>query len=245
MNIPLEIKVAHFTPPFFPLAPTITAESSALCTQSWQHIVTNNFTDGYESKLSGITIFYSEFYTRLREVDSSGKFEAVLGSHSSAENRMAAKGAILLRIVSYVLAITVNNRELQMKLYMLGKSHARKNIRPWQYAVFIEMLLLTISSRLGKHATTEVMNAWVNLFALVMKSMLPVAIADQVVETEINVNTSSEFDNPHLIAEVKDLVEDPNKLMMGKAILNSASGTSYSNRGPVMAKKVAVTASSG
>lgn len=35
------------------------------------------------------------------------------------------------------------------------------------------------------------MCAWVNLFAFVMKTMLPPAIKDQIVETELNANITS------------------------------------------------------
>jgi hemoglobin-like flavoprotein len=63
-----------------------------------------------------------------------------------------------------------------MVLYMLGKSHLQKAIRPWQYSVFVQTLLNTIASRLGNDATSEVMEAWVNLFAYVMQGMLPASI---------------------------------------------------------------------
>ena len=60
---------------------------------------------------------------------------------------------------------------------------------------------------LGTHATSDVMEAWVNLFAFVMKPMLPPAIKGQVVETELNISTSSEFENGKIAAEVSP-VED-------------------------------------
>jgi hypothetical protein len=90
---------------------------------------------------------------------------------------------------------------------MLGKSHSHKGIRPWQYAVFVQVLLLTIASRLGHDATIDVMESWVNLFAYVMKSMLPPAIKGQVVETELNINTSSGFDANRVAMEVEELEE--------------------------------------
>ena len=49
-------------------------------------------------------------------------------------------------------------------------------IRPWMYSAFVQTLLLTISSRLGHRATHDVMEAWVNVFAFVLKRMLPAAI---------------------------------------------------------------------
>lgn len=108
-------------------------------------------------------------------------------------------------------------------LYMLGKSHAQKMIRPWQYATFITTLLNTIASRLGTDATTDVMEAWVHLFAFVMRSMLPEAIKDQVVETELNINTSSEFSAGKIAQEVASVEEMKEmKRKLGK----SSTGTS-------------------
>ncbi len=46
-----------------------------------------------------------------------------------------------------------------------------------------------------------------NLFAFVMKSMLPPAIKGQVVETELNINTSSEFHNEKIQTELQEIEE--------------------------------------
>ena len=142
--------------------------------------------------MSGMTVFYNEFYDRLEQLDSSGRFEAVLSRNTSGDNKIAAKGAILIRIIKFVLKIDTDTKDNQMMLFMLGKSHSQKAIRPWQYSIFVQTLLYTISSRLGVDATNDVMESWVNLFAFVMKSMLPPAIRGQVVETELSINTSSE-----------------------------------------------------
>jgi hypothetical protein len=71
----------------------------------------------------------------------------------------------------------------------------------------VQTLLNTISSRLGTHATNTVMEGWVNLFAFVMQSMLPPAINGQVVETELNINTSSEFAGGRTAIEVQEIEE--------------------------------------
>jgi hemoglobin-like flavoprotein len=143
-----------------------------------------------------------EFYERLDAQDTSGRFDAVLSRNAIGTSKIIAKGAILVRIIKFVIAIEGDSREVQYNLYMLGKSHSHKGIRPWQYTVFIQTLLLTLSSRLGTAASSDVMEAWVNVFAFVCKSMLPPAIENQVVETEINVNTSSEFASDRVAMEL-------------------------------------------
>ena len=156
-------------------------------------------------KLTYINLFLVRKH-RLELFDSTGKFDAVLSRHSSG-NKIAAKGAILIRIIEFVLNIKEESKEIKLVLYMLGKSHAQKAIRPWQYSVFVQALLNTMSSRLGTAATSNVMEAWVNLFAYVMRAMLPLAIKDQVVETELNINTSSQFADGRIAAEVQEIEE--------------------------------------
>src|SRR4051794_15895678 len=124
----------------------------------------------------GITQFYTEFYARLDTLDSSGKFDAILSAHTSGTNKIAAKGEILIRIIKFALSIQGDNPAVQLQLYLLGKSHVQKRIRPWQYSIFVEAMIFTISSRLGTEATHEVMEAWVNIFAFILRSMLPQAI---------------------------------------------------------------------
>lgn len=206
-SIPIEILVAHFTPTSFPLFPVISTTTSKICQDSWNLIVEKESIDEFGNKTSGITGFYREFYDRLEVLDSGGRFEAVLGRHTSGDNKIAAKGAILIRIIQFVLQIEKDSKEVQFTLYMLGKSHSQKGIRPWQYTTFLQTLLQTIASRLGVNATNVVMEAWVHTFAFVMKSMLPLAIRGNVVETELHVNTSSEFASGKLAEEVANVEE--------------------------------------
>mmetsp|Transcript_1471 Transcript_1471/g.1547 ORF Transcript_1471/g.1547 Transcript_1471/m.1547 type:complete len:274 (+) Transcript_1471:171-992(+) len=188
--IPIELSVAHFTPTSFPIIPLINKNTTDLCTESWNKILNTEYKDENGVTTSGMTMFYNDFYERLDIFDSSGRFEAVLNRHSSGANKIAAKGAILIRIVKFVLKFEEDSKESQALLHNLGKSHNQKSIRPWQYSVFVQTLLMTIAYRLGTNATTDVMAAWVNLFAFVMKGMLPQSIKGQVDEDELNINTS-------------------------------------------------------
>jgi hemoglobin-like flavoprotein len=209
-SVPLAMQVAHYTPSFFPLLPIISPMTSKKITDSWEIIVRQEQVDGLGNKTSGITMFYNEFYEHLDKVDTSGKFEAVLARHVSGANQVAAKGAIIVRIIKFICNITQDGPETQQKLYMLGKMHNHIGIRPWQYSVFVQTLLMTISSRLGTAATNDVMESWVNMFAFVLRSMLPPAIKGQVVETELNVNTSSEFQDARVAAEIAEVEETVN-----------------------------------
>ena len=143
---------------------------------------------GFE--INGITLFYNDFYARLDEVDENKKIEAVLAAHSTGQNKIAEKGAIIIRIVNYVLSLKQNDEQTQFRLYALGKAHAKRAIRPYMYSVFVQCMLYTISNQLGLHASHEVMEAWVNIFSFIMKSMLPLAIVGQTIETGTHMDHS-------------------------------------------------------
>jgi hemoglobin-like flavoprotein len=228
----LQVQVAHFTPASFPIIPVIDKRTNKLCEESWNKLISKDVVDesadNAGATISGMTAFYQDFYDRLDQVDTSGRFEAILSRHSSGD-KVAAKGAILLRIIKFVLRIDEDSKQNQLALYMLGKSHSQKLIRPWQYSVFVQTLLNTIASRLGTDATNDVMEAWVNLFAYVVKSMLPAAIKDQVVETEVSINTSSEFDTGRVaeeVAEMEEVKEVRKKMMKGSQYSGSRYGAS-------------------
>ena len=60
-----------------------------------------------------------------------GRFDAVLGAHTSVTNKITARGAILVCIIKLIIVIEGDSKAVQYKLYLLGKSHAQKGIRPW------------------------------------------------------------------------------------------------------------------
>ena len=225
-RIPLQVIVSHYTPSNFPLVAIINEDISNICKKSWDIICNKEDQDEYGTKTSGITAFYNEFYARLDLVDPNGVIDAVLAKHSSGMNKIASKGAILIRIVKYVLSIKKDDEETQTKLYMLGKSHDKRHIKPYLYAIFVQTLLQTIGSRLDVEASNEVMGAWVNLFAFIIKSMLPPAIKNHIVENELFINTSSIFDNGKIADEVNQIEEMKDfqkKLNKGKTTDGSLS----------------------
>lgn len=184
-----EVQYAHYTPSTFPLVPQLKPEYLPLCRKSWQVIVsTREKHPEYGTDVHGITAFYNEFYERLAKVDTKGLYENILVKHAVGTNRIAAKGAILVRIVDFLLKFDGDNAGVRQKLNILGQSHNKKGIRPWQYSVFLELFILTLGSRLKKHATPSVMEAWVNLLAYSLKYMLPPSIDGIVLDSEAHVN---------------------------------------------------------
>ena len=209
--IPLDVQVAHYTPSIFPLVPIINSQINRLCVDSWKLIYSKKEKTDSGVELTGITLFYNDFYERLKLVDENRKIESVLSAHSTGLNKIAEKGAIIIRIINYVLSITKNDEQTQFRLYNLGKAHTKRAIRPYMYSIFVQTLLYTIANQLGIYATHEVMEAWVNVFSFIMKSMLPLAIKGQTLETEIGINTKSEFSSDTMKAQVQEIKYERDK----------------------------------
>jgi hemoglobin-like flavoprotein len=211
--IPLDVQVAHYTPSIFPLVPIINPQINRLCVDSWKLICSRKELTESGVELTGITLFYNDFYERLKLVDENAKIESVLSAHSTGLNKIAEKGAIIIRIINYTLSITQNDEQTQFRLYNLGKGHTKRAIRPYMYSVFVQTLLYTIANQLGLYATHEVMEAWVNVFSFIIKSMLPPAIKGQTLETEICINTKSEFSSDAVKAQVQEIKYEREKAL--------------------------------
>jgi len=226
-TIPLEVQVAHYTPAIFPLVPIINPQINRLCQDSWRTIVAQRQTTDTGLELNGITLFYNDFYERLHQVDENKKIESVLAAHSTGMNKIAEKGAIIIRIIQYALSIERNDEQTQFRLYTLGKAHQQRAIRPYMYSIFIQTLLYTIANQLGTQATHEIMEAWVNVFSFIMKSMLPLAIHHQTIETEIAINTKTEFSSDNVKSQVLELKEIKNESRQGSRIHSHRSVQSH------------------
>eukprot|EP01041_Mallomonas_annulata_P001957 gene1957-3797_t len=175
-KVPVEILVAHFTPSTFPLYPIISKKTTDLCRASWEKIRTADYTDENGTVTSGITMFYNAFYERLEQLDADRNFEAVLMRQIKGKNKISAKGAVLINLIKSVLRIEQPGKWVEFGLHQLGKMHARMGIHPWQYAIYVETVLMTLAARLENEASYSIMEAWVHLFAYVMKHSMPLAI---------------------------------------------------------------------
>lgn len=185
-TIPLSIQIAHFTPSSFPLIPFFNKNTIKICKKSWEILLKTTYKSLQTGlNTSSITVFYNEFYQRLYKLDNKHEIDKILTNNCRGGSNIAAKGAIIVRIVKFALSLE-NNAENIKKIRKLGKSHSRMGIRGWQYSMFIEILLITISSQLGSYATFDVMSCWVNLFAFILQHMLPTALEGNVTPYELN-----------------------------------------------------------
>ena len=227
VRVPIELQVAHFMPTSFPLLPIVSEKATALVADSWKLLAETEIVDEHGSKISGLTAFYTEFYRRLSAVDTKGHFESVLAKFSAGQNKIAAKGAILVRIVKFAVKTDFSSKDAERVLYQLGRSHNRMRIRPWMYSVFVTNLLLTIADRLGSKATNLVMEAWVHVFAHIMRAMLPIAIRGLVTNDEVTLNADVLIDkeaNVSLFQAAKDRLMD--RIVSNKSVSRQKSSHS-------------------
>jgi hypothetical protein len=88
--------------------------------------------------VSGVVYFYDEFYKRL--FDRSEAFNSFFSGD------MKKKGQVLIRIMEFLTTIDMDAPELfYLKCEGLAKVHSKRTIRPWQYSVFIETVIITVS----------------------------------------------------------------------------------------------------
>jgi hypothetical protein len=185
----LQLQVAFYTPCCFPMIPTVNQNTMDLCRRSWAQLMLPVDQNG--QSISGLTVFYTEFYHVLSSIDQGGFFERALLAHSSGINSIAAKGALIIRIVNFALSLDPDNMaDVERRLASIGRTHKGYNIRPWMYQGFAEALLTALQLVLAERATSELMTAWCNLFALVFQKMLPSAIDGLVHPTEMDANFS-------------------------------------------------------
>ena len=77
--------------------------------------------------------------------------------------------------------------------------------------------------RTEKENMAEVMEAWVNMFSFIMKSMLPMAIKGQTLETEIGINTKSDFSSNEVQSQMREIKYEKEKALSSSRSINTQS----------------------
>lgn len=182
-KVQLQFFMSQYTLTTFPDIPIITQESNEICYNTWNKIINTDITNADGVILQGKVAFYNEFYGVLKIVDTCGIIDGVLLENSKIQDNELTKMSILLRIVKNIINIKNDSEKTQKKLYMLGNFHSTKHIKPFFYSIFVKTLLQSIYVLLGVSSTEEIMDAWINQIAFVMKYMtIPIA-ETQIKET--------------------------------------------------------------
>lgn len=187
----------HFSLATLPIVPEITPDTSVLLKESWKTIVHNVQFDYCEK--AGYMYFYEQFFLRLNEISS--RFDVQFPT-------IKIKGDVLCKVIKYLTSINYENqKEMKQKSINLGIYHREKDIRPWQYAVYIHVLLTTIAHCLGVNPKSEkYMLAWQNSAAFVLQYMLKTAIKrDSIIFNECVFTFSRTiFQDEELIKQIRE-----------------------------------------
>lgn len=164
-------QIEHFQPPEFPLIPVIRANTHSLTTSSWKAIAAAEYNDPdglNREKIKGSVYFYNRFFDLLftKSTDFKSKFPNI-----------QTQAHVMSNIIALCVAVKLEEIELiQKQLIDLGIKHQRIVYDPWQFSIFATTIHSTIKLCLGDLATPEVMTAWLNVLAFVLRSMMPSAI---------------------------------------------------------------------
>jgi hypothetical protein len=167
------------------MRPIVTRRTIQICKETWDRMLEPLFDPNSGYKISGLTAFYNAFYEVLSVRDRGGKFDDILMRYATGMTHIAAKGAILVRIMNFTVGIDPEDPNSLLAISSLGKSHCFKSVRPWQYSVFMTTMLEVIAS---KYEDYDIVAAWTNLFAFLLLHMLPAAIKGVAYSTELDVN---------------------------------------------------------
>jgi hemoglobin-like flavoprotein len=172
-------------PSSFPEVPVITKESNDLCCKMWNKIINMEVITDDGDNISGENAFYNEFYLILDVMDYNGHIDEVLLKNSLGEDKKTTKLDILMRVVKNIINIKDSSHETQKRLYMLGKMHSEKHIKPYFYSTFARTLIQSVYVLSKDDATEEAMDAWINQIAFVMKYMIVPLVESQIEETAL------------------------------------------------------------
>eukprot|EP00639_Heterosigma_akashiwo_P016833 CAMPEP_0206387774 /NCGR_PEP_ID=MMETSP0294-20121207/16838_1 /ASSEMBLY_ACC=CAM_ASM_000327 /TAXON_ID=39354 /ORGANISM="Heterosigma akashiwo, Strain CCMP2393" /LENGTH=408 /DNA_ID=CAMNT_0053839275 /DNA_START=295 /DNA_END=1521 /DNA_ORIENTATION=+ len=177
------LTIQHFIPPTFPLHPLISNKHLREINKSWK-LIKDGKAEGLSygtGGRSGMVFFFDEFYNRLFQ--RSATFREYFGQD------IRKRGEVLLRIVQFVGSLDLADRSKHKRLAVLGKNHISKNIKPWMYSVFVEVLIETMMYCLGSDGDYLCSQAWNYVMAYIMERMLMEAIrSNQNIDFEFNAN---------------------------------------------------------
>lgn len=182
-NSDIKTTVEHYIPVCMPLTPIVLPNDILVIKSSWAKLQSGE-AEGLRGKgASGLVVLFDSFYTKL--FSRSKVFQAHFGSN------IKVRGEILIRIIQFVTTLDLDDlKVVKTKLYFLGRAHVSRNIRPWQYGMFVETLIETIMITLGDDGDYECARAWVQVMAYIMRNMLPEAIRHSIKPEEHTANYS-------------------------------------------------------
>lgn len=167
-----DVKLKSYMPTTFPFEPDLNPTTVRICAVSWERVMMNCVNE----------YFCEVFYNRLKVLDKSGRLNKVISMHcpgpESSKIAMKARNVILLRMLSYAVHLDTESAIAHEALIRLARSHAKFTtmIGLESYALFVQNMVNTLEIFLGEDYSKDVANAWIQLFAYILKKFLGYAL---------------------------------------------------------------------
>lgn len=111
------------------------------------------------------------FYMRLFDVSPASK--------ALFHNKMRAQGKALVGLLAVAVSVLRVPEKLIPALEDLAKRHAKYGVVASQYGTVGEVLLWSLELVLGTDFTSAHKNAWLKIYCLMLKYIIPVAVEEE------------------------------------------------------------------
>ena len=162
-------------PAYYVKDASITENDVVLCRASWKLITDGTSSTYLETKsmdnnqsVSSVAYFCDKFYSRL--------FEILPQARELFKNNIQVQGRHLVGIVSTALNQLRDAGRVEQMLVGLAHAHSKYGVKAAQYGIFGDVLFWTLSTCLGSDMNEISLTAWVKLYSLMLKIIIPVAI---------------------------------------------------------------------
>lgn len=159
----------HYFLSTLPIEPVLRENTKTIVETSWKVILNTVFESDTE-KIKGPTLLFNKVYSLL--FLSTDSFEEFFPNINAQSN-------VLWKVIKFITSIDIQKESKSIKrIQALGTHHCThiKNIRPAQYAVYANAILVGVNHVLKLEENSEVMREWFHTFSFIFKHMLPYAI---------------------------------------------------------------------
>ena len=123
---------------------------------------------------SCLTWFYDCFYNRLFDVNPSAR--------PLFKTNIQSQGRVLMGIISTALNQLRDPDSFTAMLINLAHVHSQRGVRGMQYGIIGDVLFWTLKHCLGEAYDEKTSHAWIKIFSYMLKIIVPVAVADEILE---------------------------------------------------------------
>jgi hemoglobin-like flavoprotein len=141
-----------------------------ICDLSWRMVATstNHVT---ASKNVGLFAFCERFFYHMTAFDIDSEAPVVPKFQPRSNSRCPSRGALLMKIVKYMLSIPNDKFPARAKIRRLGRAHASRGIRHHHFTVFAKAFMCALADVLSTQFRIEIQRAWSQMLTFFVYEM--------------------------------------------------------------------------